>query len=498
MRAQDIRRSTTSIVAVVLAAVLVLMINWLGARHWKRADWTASNLYTLSEKSRNIVASLDEDIRVIVFMTPGSDLFPQVRELLNRYSAASARISVEYIDPDREPLRTQKLAEEFGVSLANTVVFSAGERSKYVTSDQMAEYDYGGMQYGQSPTLKSFRAEEQFTSAILSLVAPKVPHVYFISGHGEPTLGAPSQPSEPAIGTLEEALKRENMETTETTLLGGAVPEDADVVAIVGPMRAFTEAEINALDAYLERGGRLLVALDPLIEPDGGMRSTRLEALLLKWGVEVRDDLVIDPSKKLPFYDLSAVYLDVFGDHPITQGMDGLAVLCLVARSVAPVEEPEQEVTTLVETSPEGWGETNMGQLLKGEPVDPGDEDTLGPVAVAVAVEERAADAAVDDVDQEDGDHDQPPQGARLVVFGDSDFLSDTQIANAGNLVLAVNAFNWLAAQEQALGIPAHDVDQASFYLSASQMRGVLFIILLVIPGAAIVAGIFIWRRRRH
>ena len=495
MRSQDIRRSTTGFVAIALAVVLALMVNWLGARHWKRADWTASNLYTLSEKSKNIVGDLDEDIRVIVFMTPGSTLFPQVRELLGRYTAASSKITAEFIDPEREPLRTQQLAEEFGISVANTVVFSAGERSKYVTSDQMAEYDYAGMQYGQTPTLKGFKAEEQFTAAILSLVAPTVPKIYFVSGHGEPSLEPPLQPTDRAVGVLEEALKRENMESAEVSLLAGSVPEDADVLAIVGPTRAFTDMEIAALDAYLNDGGRLLVALDPLIEPDGAMRSTRLEKLLMDWDVEVRGDLVIDPSKQLPFYDLSAVYLDVYGDHPVTQGMEGLAVLFLVTRSVAPVEEPAHDVTVLVETSAEGWGETNMVQLLKGEPVDPGEGDTQGPIAVAVAVEEQLLDDA--DEDEQEG-AEVPAQGARLVVFGDSDFMSDTEISNAGNLVLAVNAFNWLASQEHALGIPPRAVDQTSMYLSGGQMQAILLITLVILPGAAIVAGVLIWRRRRH
>ena len=53
-----------------------------------------------------------------------------------------------------------------------------------------------------------------------------------------------------------------------------------EVLALIGPTRAYTEVEIEALDAFLDRGGRLLVALDPLIEPGGTMRPTRLEAFL--------------------------------------------------------------------------------------------------------------------------------------------------------------------------------------------------------------------------
>ncbi len=497
MRRTDIQRTSIGMAAVLLVIALAVMINWLGARHWHRADWTASNLYTLSEKSHNILGDLDEEVRIIVFMTPGSELWPQVRELLNRYDVASDSIVVEYIDPDREPLKTQQLAEEFGISVANTVVFTAGDRSKYVTSDQMAEFDYSGMQYGQQPTLSAFKGEEQFTAAILSLVAPDVPKIYFVMGHGEPSLQAAAGRSVRGLSILHESLKRENMEAAETSLLSGHIPDDADVLAIVGPTQAFTVAEINAIDTYLRDGGRLLVALDPLIEPDGTMRMTRLEALLADWDVEIRTDLVIDPSKKLPFYDLSAVYLDTYGTHPITEGMEGFAVLFMVARSVAAVAEPIGTVTTLIETSSEGWGETDLSQLIRGEPVDPGEFDTPGPVAVGLAVEHTPQGA--EGMDDPTSDEPSPDvAGTRLVVMGDSDFLSDSEISNAGNSVLAINAFNWLAAQEHALGIPPKTVTQSGMYLTGSQMQMILFLILIVMPGAAIAAGILVWRRRRH
>ena len=497
MRRHDIHRSSIVMAAIVLVIALTLMINWLGARHWLRADWTASSLYTLSEKSHNILSDLDEEVRIIVFMTPGSGLWPQVRELLNRYDAASDFIAVQYIDPDREPLKTQQLAEEFGISVANTVVFTAGDRSKYVTSDQMAEFDYSGMQYGQQPALSAFKGEEQFTAAILSLVAPDVPKIYFVMGHGEPALQAAANRSVRGLSILHESLKRENMEAAETSLLSGHIPDDADVLAIIGPTRAFTETEINTIDTFLQGGGRLLVALDPLIEPDGTMRMTRLEALLATWDVEVRTDLVIDPSKKLPFYDLSAVYLDAYGAHPITKGMDGLATLFMVARSVASVAEPMGTVTTLIETSAEGWGETDLSQLIRGEAVDPGQSDTPGPVAVGLAVEYPPENP--EEIDDDTSDESAPDApGTRVVVLGDSDFLSDSEIANAGNSVLAINAFNWLAAQEHALGIPPRPVTQSSMYLTGSQMQMILFLILVVMPGAAIAAGILVWRRRRH
>jgi ABC-type uncharacterized transport system involved in gliding motility auxiliary subunit len=432
---------------------------------------------------------------VIVFMTPASTLYDQVSELLKRYEVISDRISVEYIDPDKEPLKTRQLAEEFGISIADTVVFAVGDRTKYVTSDQMAEYDYSGMQFGQAPTMRSFKGEEQFTSAMLSLVAPEVPKVYFVTGHGEVSPSSGGGPGERGLSVLAEALKRENLETAETSLLGGELPSDADVLAIVGPTRPFTEAEVELLESYLENGGRLLLALDPLIESDGTMRPTRLEGLLASHGVEVGDDLVVDPSRRLPFYDLSAVYLTDFPSHPVTQGLEGVAVLFIVARSMTADEDGDGQM--IVRTSDEGWGESNLGQLLAGQPVAEDDADTPGPVGVGVVVEGSSPPDAAEGGDDETP-AEEPERAFRLAAFGDSDFFSDFEISNAGNLTLALNAFNWLAQREQSLGIPPREVEQVNLFLTQQQMRTILLITLLAMPGAAIVLGILVWRKRRH
>ncbi len=184
------------------------------------------------------------------------------------------------------------------------------------------------------------------------------------------------------------------MEAADVSLLSGEVPADADVVAIVGPTRAYTESEITALEAFLDRGGRLLVALDPLIEPAGTMRPTRLEEMLATRGVSVNDDLVVDPSRRLPFYDLSAVYLEDFPSHPVTSGLEGFAVLFTVARSL-----------TRTMARPGPWsGPRTRGGVRPISACCCGANrwhwtsgDTAGPAVVAVAVKVRAAGAEADE-----------------------------------------------------------------------------------------------------
>ena len=115
---------------------------------------------------------------------------------------------------------------------------------------------------GQAPKLKGFKGEEQFTSAILGVVNPKVPKIYFSTGHGEHD---PDGMDADGYSQLKDALKRDNLDVEKTTLLSGAVPADCDLLVIAGPKAPFTDPEKAALKAYLDKGGRALVLLDPVL-----------------------------------------------------------------------------------------------------------------------------------------------------------------------------------------------------------------------------------------
>jgi ABC-type uncharacterized transport system involved in gliding motility auxiliary subunit len=462
---------------IVLAIALVGMINWIGYRHYDRFDWTSSKIYSLSAKTLNILKSITKEVRVVVLMTPSTPLFGETKELLDRYQAACPKIKVEYIDPERDPLRTKALAQEFGVSTANTVVFASGDRKKYVTSEQLAEYDYSGVQMGQAPKLKGFKGEEQFTSAILGVVSTKVPKVYFVTGHGERD---PDGFGRDGMSQFKQMLTRDNLDIQKTSLLGGTVPADCDLLVIAGPKAPYTDAEKAALKTYLDKGGRAFILLDPVLAAQE--RPSGLVDLLKSFGVEVQNDLVIDPARRLPFFDLSAVYVTDFRSHPVVNGLQGVAVLLPVARSVTTVSAPGATSTILLTTSDKGWGETDLAGILAQKPVSKDASDIPGPVSLGVAA-------------QSDKDK---ANGWRLVVFGNSAFLTNGQIANAGNATLGLNAVDWLARQEQALGIPPRAPEQVQLFLSAAQMRNVFLISLVGLPGLAIVLGVAVWWRRRR
>jgi len=477
VRKENVVTASTATVGIVLAVVLTGMVNWLGFRHYQRADWTKSQIYSLSDKTVNVLKGVDTDVKVIVFMTPSTPLFSEVKELLARYEAKAPRVKVEYIDPDRDPLRTRQLAQDFGVSAANTVVFAAGDRKKYVTSEQLAEYDYSGMQYGQQPKMKGFKGEEQFTAAILGVVNPKQPKLYFTTGHGEHDLDGFAQDG---LSQFKEYLKRDNLEAEKTTLLKGEVPADCDLLVIAGPKAPFAEVEIGAIRSYLGKGGRALLLLDPVL--GGQQRPSGLEALASEYGIAFGDDLVIDPNNALPFVDLSTVFANDFRSHAVVDGLQGMAVVLPVTRSVATTTATGATSTQLLATSAGGWGERDLAAIAARKPIDKDATDTQGPVSLGVAAESET--------DKENG--------WRLVAFGNSFFIANGQLANAGNLNLGLNAVNWLAKREQSLGIAPRAPEQVQLFLSRNQMRAITLISLLGLPALAIALGGVVWWRRRR
>jgi len=477
VRRENVVTASTATVAILLAVALTGMVNWLGFRHYVRADWTKSQLYSLSEKTANVLKGVDADVSVIVFMTPSTPLFTEVKELLTRYAAKAPRVKVEYIDPDRDPLRTRQLAQDFGVSAANTVVFSSGDRKKYVTSDQLAEYDYSGMQYGQQPKMKGFKGEEQFTSAILGVVNPKQPKLYFTTGHGEHDLDGFAQDG---LSQLKESLKRDNLIAEKVTLLKGEVPADCDLLVVAGPKAPFAEVEIAAIRAYLGKGGRALLLLDPVLGAQ--QRPSGLEALAREYGVEFGEDLVIDPNNALPFVDLSTVFANDFRSHPVVDALQGMAVVLPVTRSVATGTAAGATSTQLLATSAGGWGERDLAAIAARRPIDKDATDTQGPVSLGVAAQAEA-----------DKDN-----GWRLVAFGNSYFIANGHLANAGNLNLGLNAVNWLAKREQSLGLAPRAPEQVQLFLSRNQMRAITLISLLGMPALAVALGGVVWWRRRR
>ena len=494
----------------LLVLALVGIVNYFGMKYYQRFDWTGSKLYSLSEKTGNVLVGLAQDVEVTLFLQPSSNLYDPAKELLERYAAKSPHVKLRAVDPERNLAEAQTLVDRYKIQNLNVVVFEAGGDRRVVEESALADYDYSGVQFGQGPTLTGFKGEEAFTGAILELVEKRKPRVAWTTGHGE----APLDDAGPeGLSKLRDLLGQENLEMTSWASLGaGEVPAGTDLVVVAGPRAAFATTELDKLGRYLDGGGRLLVLLDPELDGKGGLVSTGVERWLAGRGVEAGDDLVVDPSATVPFYGDETIFVSATGRSPVVESLAQakLPVILPLARSIRLGPLPAgMEGQTLLQTSAEGWGERDLADL-RG--IAKADSDTAGPVSVAVAVAAKKDEPKP--LDEEELEAEPPAPAAeptpaaaaaaepkpawRLVVVGDSDFLRNGAIASVGNPTLATNAFNWLLERQKLIGIGPKKPEQVRLTLTPGQLSGITWLSLAGLPALAILAGVTVYFRRRR
>ena len=469
---------------VLLAGALFLIFNYLGWKYHHRFDWTGGGVYSLSEKSRNVTKELKRDVEFVVFIAPGQDLYEPVREILSQYDTASQRIKVRYFDPERNPVEAQQLIQQYQVSSTGQVVVVSGGDKRVIDSADLAEFDYSGMQMGEAPKMTGFKGEQLFTSALLQLAEGRKPKILFTTGHGERSL---DDRQEHGLSSVHDLLGRDNFELEEwASRTAAAVPQGTDLVVVAGPTSPFIESELKAFGTYLNGGGRMLVLVDPTLgqTAGSGLVPTGLNQWLAGFGVKLGDDIVVDPKGSYPGAPPYTLYPAAYdGTHPITQPLSqsNVPVLLNVARSVAAEPAGGYQVTELVRTTTDGWGETSLATVDR---VEKDAQDLAGPVSLGVAVESP----------KEEG-----KRPLRLVVLGDSDVATNQLVGGMpANAVLLANSLNWLAEREALLTSPPKKTEHVRLNVTADQFRTFVLTVLLLLPGLAVALGTVVWVRRRR
>jgi ABC-type uncharacterized transport system involved in gliding motility auxiliary subunit len=465
--ARQARYGTLTGVSVIVLLAILVAINYIGKKQNKRWDLTANKQFALSDQSRNVLLKLDAPLEIKVFAQEQE--FPRYQDRLKEYTYTSKQLSTEYIDPDKKPT----IAKQNSIQQYGTIIFNYKGRTERVTSD----------------------SEQDITNGIIKVVSGQKRKVYFTQGHGEKDTTAASDRD--AYSAIAKALGDENYALDKLVIAQqGSVPDDASVVIVAGPKVDFLPPEVDALKKYLEKAGKLFLMLDP---PDKATSPplTNLIALAHDWGMDVGVNIVVDVSGMGRLIGASEAMPVAarYPSHPITERFNVMTVYPL-ARSVTPVSGGVNGhiAQAFVETSERSWAETDMAGLFASKPVELNEDkgDKKGPIPLAAAVSADAAGAAAKPEDK-----DAPKPQTRVVVFGDSDFASNSVLGMPGNRDLFMNVVGWLSQQENLISIRPKDADDRRIALTATQQANITWLSLLVIPGSIFGAGIYNWWRRR-
>jgi ABC-type uncharacterized transport system involved in gliding motility auxiliary subunit len=476
MRSGEARRAgrygTSAILSSVFAIAILALLAFVANRYPQRFDWSEQQVHSLSDQTLKVLGALDRDVDVLALYSP-LDAAP-VRELLDRYDYASERFNVEFADPNERP----ELLGRYGITpekLGRGLVRVAlGEESV-----ELQEV-----------------SEENVTNVMVKLSRTGEKKVYFLEGHNERAIEAEDAADKESYARAAEALRNENYRVESLLLAAqGEVPADADVVIIAGATRPLLSTESEALERYLERGGALLVLIDPRARTD-------LVEDVRRWGVDVGDDIVVDRTLALFGRATSPFAGSYDPDHEITADMRE-PTLFHVARSVRRGDD-DGGLAEIVFTGDASWAERDLERFYGEGTAEQDDDDLPGPVAIAVAGTPRVARAeapeeAPDEADEagDDAAEESAPE-PRLVVFGDSDFASSELIEAYRNRDLFVNTVNWLMGDVEAISVRPNRSRASRFQLTSEQFLTIRSLSVFVLPEALAVMGVFTWWARRR
>jgi ABC-type uncharacterized transport system involved in gliding motility auxiliary subunit len=468
------RLGSLAAASIVVVLGILVAINYLASRHNKRWDLTAAKQFSISDQTRKVLEGLQKPVHIRVF--DRSEGFPRFRERLDEYQYVSKQVSVEYLDMERRPA----LANQFQVQTPGTVVIEYEGRTEKVTSD----------------------GEQELTNGVIKVVQGKQHKIYFVQGHGEKSTDSSERTGYSTIGA---SLASDNFLTDKLVLAQQKeVPADASVLIVAGPRTDFFPAEVEMLERYLAKGGKILFLLDPPDRADAP-EVTNLAALVKEWGIEIGTNVVVDVSGmgQLLGTDVSVPVAAKYQPHPITERFNLITAYPL-ARSVTAVPGGSNGRTAqnLVDTSANSWAESNIKELTTSGKVarELENGDKAGPVSLAAAVSSPASDvpatpAAVPAEGSKPADSPKPE--SRIAVFGDSDFVTNGYLGIPGNRDLFLNTVNWLAQQENLISIRPREAGSSTLNLTADAAQRIFWLSILIIPGVILAAGVQTWWRRR-
>lgn len=486
---------TRGVIGSVLVVWILMMVAYLSFRHFERWDWTSEARYSLSEESLRVLAELEQDVTIYLFVPEGQSQLEDFEELVANYQAASPRVTVRRINPDRQAGEFRLLVQRFqlnqgnvdGVTVADVAaVVVAGARHWKVDYEDLHAPDMSSFDDEDGPKI-DVRAEESFTGAIVEVTSGEPTRVCVLSGHGELSVTA----GERSISGLQQRLDRMNVDL-EALAPRAEIPSDCAALFVLGPETPVPAEEVRKVAEYLEQGGNVLLALDPTLRNGEQLLPSGFEAFARDHGIVVGNDLVLelDPQRLGAGDPLNAFFVFDQAEHELLAPIMGLPTAMMQARSVRAAEGGDAE--ELLFTSDASYAETELSGLRT---LEPDGDDLRGPVSLAAAVTVEVtppAGAAAADAPE-------APRGGRLVVIGDADFLVPAMMEHHefANSTLASAITGWLTQRQALITVPPRQANARPMSITEGDLPGIGFRVLFLLPAAMGFLGLSVWWSRR-
>jgi ABC-2 type transport system permease protein len=288
---------------LVIIILIILAVNYLSYKFFTRLDMTATKQYTISKASKGVLKKLSDPVTAEFYLS--SDLPPQlitmrdeVKDKLAEYSAFSGgKLKLRYIDPGTDAAKKEK-AESKGVREFQVNVVEKDEASvKNVFFGIALSYED---KTEAIPMANPDSLEYDLTSKLVKMTMDKKPKIAIFEG--PMTFNQQQAPSYAAVQNLLGGANGMYEVVKVNPQSDKVLPEGLDGVIVLGAF-GMTDAMKYSLDQFLMKGGKVIIAIDPMMKAgqQQGMAQDQaypslptLEDQLQAYGIRITKQLIAD------------------------------------------------------------------------------------------------------------------------------------------------------------------------------------------------------------
>jgi len=455
--------------ALLTLAVIVglILVNLIAGQLPLQVDLTGNKLFSLSEQTLQVLETVKTPVRFYGLWRPGEGS-QEVTNVVDLYLSKNRNISLELIDPDRNPGFVNRYdRERQGIQRGSLIV--EGEKGfKLIAPADM--YDVSQSQSGGS-AVTGVAIERRITSALLFAGTGVTPVIYEITGHGEYPISAYG---------MQDMVERENFTLKSLNLLVEAIPSDASALILLNPLRDLAASEAEKILDYLGRGGRILIIANYQIR-----ELTCLNEVLASYGLAFTYGIVHETDPYYVAIDSSTEWPDL-SDHEITMPLADksktpVVLIEAMALNLLDTKRRSVDITPLMTSSRAAFLRTNLDDDSAVKVAS----DISGPFMLGAAVKDPS------------WLQDNEPQ-ARIVAIGCGYLLYFAAMGFEANRDIFMNSLTWLEDRPETISVRSKSVFILPLRMNLVQIIvfGALFI--FVIPAAFFISGLVVWLKRRH
>jgi len=464
--------------ALMTVAVIVglLLVNLIIGQFSLQVDMTENRIFSLSEQTLQVLESIDTPVRIFGIWRPGKqmplphgrDYIEDITAVLNLYTSRNSNITLELIDPDRNPGFVMSFDRDRRGIESGSVIVQGESGYRVIAPHQM--YDFAQTRPG-SFDITGIAIERRITTALIYVGMGITPMVYEIAGHDSIPLAE--------IGMREE-LERDNLALGSVNLLMSPVPDDASVLVLNHPRRDLAPAEAERLLDFLGNGGRLLVMADYNIR-----ELDNLNRVFASFGFRFEYGILTEADPTFAAFDSRSMRPGVI-NHDITRPLMNryaTPLLLFEAMPITTVEPRRQsvEIIPLLFSSDAAFLRTDLDNTSPSMVPS----DIPGPHILAVAVSDPYRV------------HDDESQ-ARIVVIGSGALLPLAAGGFIWNRDLFLNSLAWLQDRPETISVRSKSIARLPLLLTNIQIVIFAGLFIIIIPTAFFAAGFVTWLKRRH